>query len=272
MTSEAFFENLNAIRAGRKVLSNAYLSRNDIERALTDPNTRVLSDNGLLALVTREHILVRLVYYADGPEPLGKLPLLLQDEEKSVVADVVGRRETTDKQTLPMLSAGFHKYSTFIRMSAKTITPLPYDKSVCILPAKADDAQEIVHMLEDEFDPLFAHIPSENEIRSALKKGEISAVYDSAKIVGFTYFEVISNRNKCLRYFIVRKTYRGLGIGGALLMNEFVRANGTQSYYLWIGSYNNTFSLYKRMGFVEDGLVDHIMTYHKEDANHGKDI
>lgn len=265
MTSNDFFVSLNEIRAKRKMQSNSCFSKTQLETLLHNSDTTVICEDDLLVLLTDEPDLKRLYYYSDGDNPLKKLPDIISHYSTPVIVDIVGKGDTPDIQASLLTAAGFKHYCTFIRMSTKQIMPIPCDKATQVESARIGDTDLIIKLLKKEFDPLFAHIPNSDEINGAIDKGEIRVVYLDGIIAGLAYFEVISPKLKCLRYFVVRREYRGMGFGAALLMDEFSSSTKSDMYYLWIGTYNKTAELYKRIGFEQDGLKDYIMLYDKKE-------
>lgn len=261
MNAETFAAIATELRRNHTLLSNCFFDRGALEEALSRPGTEVRRAEGLLTLLLDEPTLTRVYFYADGETALGRLPALLKDTQKQVVADVVGRDSRAKPLAERLLAAGFRYNSTFVRLVCKK--PELFEKTVpvnAVEPANEADVPYMLPLLKTEFSPLYSHFPGTSEFLQAAHKGEITVVRENGVPVALAYFEDVSRRSKCLRYFIVDKSARGKGYGAALLNREFSRNDAEQEYYLWIGTYNPTQKLYAQVGFVHDGLMDYIVT------------
>lgn len=267
MSPEEFSVAVTDIRRKHAMLSNCFFDRAALESALACPETRILREEGLLALLLEEPALKRVYFYADGEDALLRLPGLLKDVEKRTVADVVGKDPRAKSLADSLLAAGFSYNSTFVRLVCKSpalFADVPLD---AVSFATEADVPYMLPLLQTEFSPLYSHFPAQEEFCAAVAKSEITLVRENGVPVAMAYFEDASRRSKCLRYFIVDKGCRGKGYGAALLNREFIHNDAEQEYYLWIGTYNPTQKLYARVGFVHDGLMDYILTLDRKSGD-----
>lgn len=248
------------LRRGNKAyVSNAFFTLPQLEELLSKPGVTVRQTDDLAVICEEDTDLLRVYLYARSGEALRDLRKLLPETEKPVITDVVGREPAVGRIAEQLIPAGFEPYSTFVRMVC-TAPVLPRaDGEERVEPATAGDAAEIDRMLRAEFDPLFSHFPSEQELAQAAEKGEITVIRADGTLAGVAFFEKVSAAYCVLRYFMVKKQYRGRNIGGALLYHTMAHGENGTVYMLWIGTYNKTQELYKRTGFTYDGLCDRIL-------------
>lgn len=268
MDARLFLNSINNLRKGnREYITNSVLSITDLDEIINQPKTIVIEKEDLKLVLQNEDDFFRLYFYSRNSEFLNQIPNELSlinktigtTKDKIIVADIVGKEDSSSVLSNLLQSNGFEKHSKFIRMRCKG-PEVRYSKLYDVDFAEETEAKSIHEMIINEFDPLSAHFPTLQEIKEGIIKKEICVVRHENKIVGVTYFEHVSSINVILRYFIVHKEFRGVSIGISLLHHEFQKSNNVV-YTLWVGDDNKAKDLYKRIGFCEDGLVDFILKY-----------
>ena len=264
MDCDELIQKINAIRKNKSYLTNAFFTKPQLDTLLAKVGTHTLKSEDLLLLMVEETDLVRIFFYAVDNAALGEIKDLMPRLNKPVVTDVVGKNPKAQALAHVLLDSGFEQYSVFVRMICNDPEKLDYVDKSTVEYAKADDIDAIVELLYSEFDPLFSHIPLAEEIVVAIEKKEITVVRRRQELAGFAFFEVISPRNVCLRYFIVNKNYRRQGIGNALLAHSFAYHGEGIKYTLWVGTNNSAMNKYKRLNFKQDGMIDYILKFKGE--------
>ncbi len=250
--------NINTIRKQKGHLSNAFFAGSFLADSLNNGTLKGIDSEDLVLLIDEKPDLVRVYFYALERNSLQKVRLLLSNYNKPIIIDVVGKDPQARDLANILINCGFEEYSKFVRMVNDKPNMPKYLSNSKVEYANKYDKESIMALLYSEFDPLFAHIPSQSEIEQAINKNEITVVRDDKKIIGLTFFEMISSTNIMFRYFIVDEEFRKKGIGGDLLFYTF-NSYPEAKYTLWVGTYNKAMQKYERLNFKHDGLVDYIL-------------
>lgn len=260
MDSVALLQAINTLRKSKGFLSNAFLTRPQIEDILSKRQAAVLTGNGLVLLFINEIDYYRVYFYAQNELALGQIKELLPRTEKPIIADIVGKDPQAQTLATLLTNVGFEQYSTFVRMTCDSPPDMDTVDYSEVEIATHEDVDEILKLLYLEFDPLFAHIPRHEEIAAAIEKKKITVVRRENQLAGLTFFEETSANSICWRYLVVNPNYRGQGIGNMLIANMFSK-NPAMKYMLWVGTYNSAINLHKRLNFIEDSVIDYILRY-----------
>lgn len=261
MKIDEIIQYINGIRKIRTYFSNVFFTKTQLEAMMARGNLQLFRDEGLLLLLEEDADLIRVYFYVQDDTSLEKIKKHIPKYDKPIITDVVGKNPQAETFAKILTCNGFEQYSVFIRMSC-SVPQLPPNADVSrVKYATSHDIDSIHELLYSEFDPLFSHIPGRDAIAIAIRKKEITVVRNAQKIAGLAYFEVVSSKKICLRYFVVDRKYRGQGIGKSLLVNTFnYHTNGT-IYHLWIGTYNSTIELYRQLNFKQDAMIDYILVF-----------
>lgn len=207
----------------------------------------------------------RVFFFAGNAKALAGLSSLLDPGSKYVVADLVGRDIEENASLTPLEISGFSRYACFLRFS-RTITEDDRDRlDERVEIASEHDASAIFDGIASAFDPLTAHLPSAEEIEQAISVEDILVIKHGSALQGFAFFDTISDKVVCLRYLVVGEAFRGNGVASALLFQKFSEMPPRSRCYLWVDRNNPATNLYRKMGFVEDGLQDLIMRYERKE-------
>lgn len=247
------------------IVTNAFFTTQQLHSMIDSNEATVkISDDAVVILVEEER-LVRLYFYAVTFNSLKQISNLLPSPtSKAIIADVVGRNPQARKLAYELQKLYFYKQNEFIRMNRKPQENMPVTVSD-VLFATADNVNEIVNILYDEFDVYTSHLPTEERILKSITNKEITIVLQQEKIVGLAYFEKLGERLKYLYLIVVDKNFRGKGIANRLLMYTFGHSSKNTNFQLWVETNNQlAISLYKKYNFIPNGLVDYIMMYKGE--------
>ena len=264
MDSVEFLQAVNILRKNKTFLSNAILTRPQLDIFLSEKNTKVVTDEELLILLTNHKDYYRLYFYALDEKALKRIKEVIPKLDKPIVIDVVGKLAQVESLSQKLNDCGFTNYSTFIRMTCNSVPNMDNVDCSEVCRAKKEDIGSILELLNSEFDPLFAHFPEQQALSDAIVKGEITVVRKQEKLAGLAYFEKTSATSRCLRYFVVNNDFRGQGIGNVLLANTFAYNPEITKYMLWVRTYNSAVNLYKKLNFVQDSILDYILVYRGE--------
>lgn len=262
MTAAALMAKAGAMhRESRAYCSNAYYTVPQLDAFLAEKDVQVLEGEDAIFLLEKDRGLYRLQFYARSPEALAQLPSLLPPLDGPLVTDLVGREPGVGVQAQQVARFGFAPYSVFKRMVCRKYLLPHADGMDRVEFAAASDAEAVLSMIAGTFDPLFAHLPTLEEIGAAIERREITVIRQDSTLAGLAFFEKESDTYYVLRYFVVDPAFRGQNIGGALMRCKFTNAPENSVYMLWVGTYNSAQELYLKFGFQYDGLTDHILKY-----------
>lgn len=255
---------INTIRKNRSFISNMFFTQPQLEKLLMTGGFTYKPQRGLLFIIIAEEGLRRLFFLAQNEEAILEMKIYLDTlgGGSPIVTDCIGREPFASNIGSILERNSFLHYAHFVRLTCKAPKILANESTFNVTYANLNDIEFIRDMIVKEFDPLFAHIPTIDELLTAINKKEIYVVRVRDQIAGLTYFERYNVKYSCLRYYIVQEGYRKKGIGATLLNYEFRNAMIDNTYILWIGTYNTTLNLYTKIGFKRDGLNDLIFVYH----------
>ncbi len=86
----------------------------------------------------------------------------------------------------------------------------------CAETATEDDAGEIMALLRKSFDPLFAFLPGEKELKQAISQGRVWIVRRADKVAAVLHSREEKNY-AVIAHMAVAERFRGLGLAGDLL-------------------------------------------------------
>lgn len=125
-----------------------------------------------------------------------------------------------------------------------------------IVRAEERHAEEIERIWEEAFDPIVNQLPTREELRQAIGRGEIILACDSAGKVAGVLQEEFRKGAGMIRHEAVRPEYRRQGIGRMLSERYFYDAQerGIFRHTLWVSKGNQAAKAFHgQFGFVEDG-------------------
>ena len=126
--------------------------------------------------------------------------------------------------------------------------------------AVLDDMNDILKMLNDNFDIMADHIPDEVELSELIKKKQVLNISIKNTIAGTLLFEDTGKRSYA-RALCVSPDYQNSFVGYSLLADYFIRhdTDKTRLFYLWVDEANiNVKKLHDRFGYRYDGLNNFI--------------
>ena len=107
-------------------------------------------------------------------------------------------------------------------------------------------------------------LPDEGELGEAAADGRILLVRRAASIAGLLMYDT-KGQLAHLRYWHVDRDALGTGIGRELMGGFLTRCAPARRIVLWVMADNDrSIAIYRHYGFAADGLLDRIMTMHKD--------
>lgn len=161
-------------------------------------------------------------------------------------------------------NSGYRHYASFRRMhiAQQNVPGQPVHSPIrCATPQQADS---ILALLEQSFDPLIEHLPTLKEIVDACEKQTILITEEDEQITGLLFYQQTRLSSE-LRYWLVKEAWRDRNIGSALLHTYWQRSAHAQNHYLWVNTANqNAIQRYLHFGYTFDTLSDLIYIHLEE--------
>lgn len=259
--ADTVLEFIKSIR-GTGFRSNSMLRATEIQEKIEKGEAWARTGHkAAVVLIPDTESIVRLFYYAADKQALQEVhDQVSQLCVQNIVCDVLGREGKADIQVKELCDAGFISYARFQRMMCNC---LKYDDSLdysIVELAKQDDAQEILEITRQEFDPITAHMHSIEALQTSIMNKELLLVRMNGEIAGFTLFDSIGKRVALLDHVIVRPEYRKMKIAKTILAYKWKYMNDSQHYILWINTKcYGPIQYHEKNGFQKDGMYDDIL-------------
>lgn len=253
---------IGAVKAdARGFGTNFFLQDDVIEPAIRLGNFFALESAGVALFVKREPLLGRVYYSAADTTSLAQgLSRLNTPESGVLVTDIVGRPEDTAPWVEEFTKAGYSWYTRFLRMQRIAAgTPPSADPEPQVELAQEADAQAILEVIAENFDPYAEHIPAIEEFRQAVSLRTILLARDGRRVAGLLYFDR-SGLTSMLRYWLVLPEYRRHGLGDTLMRRYFRDCPACRRFVLWVHESNHrALAIYRWYGYQPDSIVDAIL-------------
>ena len=258
---EELFSRVTEIRtAADQFTTNLYAMPSEIQSWFVCDELKFLDRDGCLLLIRSDRSLVRLYHAARNEQALAEALSALDFKlPEPLIAEVVGRSESTAITVDTYRSSDFQLYTTLARMTRSMQGEAASDNTPADKYANVHDALQIAAFLQSVLDPVRDHAPSLAEIEDAVASQRVLVEKLSHAILGVLFFEEKTS-SSVLRYWYVDPAHCNEGIGGRLMKKYLRHCRGKSRIVLWVVSDNpDAIRKYRHYGFEFDGLSDHIM-------------
>lgn len=155
-------------------------------------------------------------------------------------------------------AVGFEKYLQRKRLflSAKKAEEEQRDVSF----AKAEEAETILAMMEDAFEPYTSALPDLDILKKDISENHVIAVRKGETLLGFLRFGR-EKKVSVLWQIVVSPAGRGKGIGTALVRDWIsLEREDVAKFQLWVREDNPpALKMYEALGFLPDGRIAPVM-------------
>ena len=184
-------------------------------------------------------------------------PVALPVMEKPLVLEQVAVAKNPPDFT-EWEAAGFERYLQRKRLflSAKKAEEERREVSF----ARADEAESILVMMEDAFEPYTSALPDLETLKKDLAENRVIAYREGEKLLGFLRFGR-EKKVSVLWQIVVSPAGRGKGIGTSLVKDwiSFEREDAAK-FQLWVREDNPpALKMYEALGFLPDGRIAPVM-------------
>lgn len=282
-TFEEFSKAYDVLKSGAGcALTNIFKFGNELQKTLVRKKCLMHSmQDSIFLLVPTHDIYYECFFVASDNESLGNgLKEIVSSSEHDLCCSLIGKEPKTGELTKVFEDIGFEKVKKLLRIRFKKSNPkqleamrIFYDEyKNDISFAKNEDADEILEILLDTFDPVGDNIPDIVDIRDHIIKKHIIVLRQYGKIVSLHFFDVIGNVMHSI-YDVTREEYRGASgfhLAIAFFIHEYFLSNGiTYGRVLgWQDASNTKLIKHNKKGNkLWDGIVIYNML-HKLDPEH----
>jgi len=242
--------------------SNCYAEPQLIEKWAADGRLSIVRTPGAGLLLLHGFRVLHLFHTASDNNALRHALVNLDniDMADPIAADLIGLPHAIDQTKQTYAACGFNAYRCLLRMTRRG----PSNDFMPPVGMLVEDTNkrrvaDVRDFLLGLLDPLSEQIPPIDDLEIAAEQGGILTVTEDAAIAGVLIFSAVG-LSSTLRYWFVRPSARGKGIGAALMEMFLHRMADARRIVLWVFSDNeDTICKYRHYGFKIDGLQDSIM-------------
>jgi ribosomal protein S18 acetylase RimI-like enzyme len=173
-----------------------------------------------------------------------------------LVTDIVEQEPRLGLVSDILEKAGFHKYTSLVRMS-RLINNTNEDSFVPnVNYANINNLMQLNNLLNTYFDELAEQLPLIEELEEFIHSNKVLIVSENSEILGFVIFDIIGVTSY-LRYWFVHPNHRNKKVGSTLLRKFFNESSNTKRQLFWVIEENeNAIKRYKHYGFIPEALKD----------------
>ena len=155
-------------------------------------------------------------------------------------------------------AVGFEKYLQRKRLFLSAKKTEAEQREVSF--AKVGEAEKILSMMEDAFEPYTSALPDLDTLRKDLAENRVIAFREGEKLLGFLRFGR-EKKVSVLWQIVVTPEGRGKGIGNSLVRDWIsLEREEVAKFQLWVREDNPpALRMYEALGFLPDGRIAPVM-------------
>ena len=184
-------------------------------------------------------------------------PVSLPDWDKPLVLEQVAVAKNPPAPE-KWEAVGFEKYLQRKRLFLSAKKTEAEERTVSF--AKEEEAEVILTMMEDAFEPYTSALPDLDTLKTDLSENRVIAVREGEELLGFLRFGR-EKKVSVLWQIVVSPDGRGKGIGTALVKDWIsIEREETAKFQLWVREDNPpALKMYEALGFLPDGRIAPVM-------------
>jgi ribosomal protein S18 acetylase RimI-like enzyme len=255
--------NIRSLKKG--FITNCYLDKTKVELWSRYNLMFIQQYEEVTFLLKKQEGFYNLYFFATSAETLQNALLKFDEnyKEETLAADILGNDTVLPIKQM-FQNNGFREYTSLVRMNRLGNIDNLQEVSEELSEAGKEDANGILDLLVQHFDPLAEQIPLLTEIEEWISKGNILVCKQKDKIIGFIIYD-LNGVTLYLRYWFVHPDYRDQKIGSKLFNFFYHKGQNTKRQIFWvIESNENAIKRYKHFGFTEEKMFDYILIKNKK--------
>lgn len=251
-------------RAGR-IWTNNFLSTSTLSAAAAQKESALRYNENALALFYIDNRVKRFCFYLSDLESSSSLAELLPKATgQPVVAECIGKLEDVDRLSQMLCRCGFSPYTRLSRWRSSKIqfVSQSFWADKAFMRASAGDADEILMLLDNVFDPLVSHLPDKDKLLALIDQGLVFCILQEGRIIAVVCLERIGRQGIYLYQDAVIDEYRSTGVGILLLQFALYQFRDCRSFTSWTEDSNTPSNrMHRGLGMAYDGLKDAVLIY-----------
>ncbi len=259
---QELFAQVTRLKQQGPCICNNFLSLPALTEFSGQESSRLAYNEEAVALLCEDVGVTRLHFYLSSPEAAPSLAeLLQQDSRRPVVADCVGKREQVEAVSRLLCKAGFEPYTRMLRLRGGKAPFVPVPEGL-VQPACPEDADRILEMLQETFDPYVSHLPSRKKLLDLIGDRLVYCIRKDGAVAAVECLERIGRHGIYIYQGVVETKYRGSGFGGILLQHCLNQYRHSLTFTTWVEEGNEgPLRRHRQNGMTFDGLQDAILIY-----------
>jgi len=245
--------------------TNFFPAQPKLESWIAQKTLKVRSSPETTFFLRKDRDFWHLYFCARNPDALhASLEKLPELKTERVVLDVLGKREELAALLPVLTTAGLRPYKELARMARGAATqefpPVDDDEGKArTVFAEKRDGQAMLALIESAFDQYAKHIPSPDEIESAIEACQILIIRQGEHPAGLLFFET-RGVTSTLRFWTVAREFRDLHLGAALMRHYLASQTAVRRFVLWVNADNaDALRKYRHYHYANDGVVDCVL-------------
>lgn len=252
VNQEDIVKRYTEIIKSRKKYSNCYFSMKDLYDKLQERRISAYETDTAFLIIEKAGQLDNLYYMCDSWEWIQGIKDIKKDHQR-IAASIVQKKESDNQKMF--LDYGYSVYKTYQRLR-RTKEVQPYGEDMITDYCTPKDKVRLRKMMNDTFDVLSDHIPTDRELDYFIRQKSIICVRMDDIVTGFIIFED-KGKTSYIRMVCIDGAYRGNGLGNYLMKVYFQIHREYKSFTLWYDMNNKpAYSLYHKWGYEKEDMYN----------------
>lgn len=264
---DLFYAKINGLKKkNRHILTNNFLSRNELFEISQDVNSLILMQESLVAVLVKERTFYRLYFHSNDLGNIQEIKVVLDCTNLPIILELVGKMEQLDLQEEYFNKVCFRRYSILSRWRTNKID-ISYNakdtlKRFQFSVAKMNNVLAIEQCFSIELDHWISHLPNTKKLEYLINNNLIFVATEEEKLAAVVCLENIGINGKYLYQIVVDKKYRHQGLGKMIAKFAFSYYENDSNYTSWVEDTNSSSqNLHFQLGFRREDLKTIILKY-----------
>lgn len=258
---------IDRIRSHKGVVSDNGLSVVTIQECEKEKRLQWKSNSDSLIISRNDNGVERLHFFSKSFHTIPSMKELIEELPSSLfVVDCIGMEAYVNTVCNSLCKAGFSRYTTLSRWKGQNLSMCSssFPEKFEIYIAAQKDSGKVQNLLENNFDPLVSHLPSEDELMELINRGWVFCVHKGGDLCAAACMKMLGEKTAYLYQYVVSPEIRGLGVGSAIFQFAMNQFKNCVFFTSW--TEDNNFAsnrIHEKFGMHRDGLKDCVLIYDK---------